>query len=82
MELLRRKYVVVDMEGIVLNKDRKFWKGRFSRRHYCLRKICFEFWDISKKSMEFDPCVRWVDLDYETEKRSDRSLIVEDIFMA
>ena len=68
-ELLKRQYTVVDIEGITLSSHRNFPKGRFSRRHNCIRKISFEFWDNSTQSLEFRPCVAWHDLD-DVERRS------------
>ena len=69
MELLKRRYAVIDTEAIMINSDRNLSKGKFSKRHHCTRKICFEFWDNSTQSLEFQQCVSWQDLD-NAERRS------------
>ena len=61
----------MDIEAIGLAEYRSFWKGRFSRRHNCVRKISIEFYDDDVVTFEFRPCLDWRDLD-DKERQSFR----------
>ena len=70
MELLRRRYAVLDIEGITLDKSRPQPKGKYSKIHICNRKVALECYDSSTKVYEFSPCVEWKDLLLKPERKS------------
>ena len=70
MESLDKNYVVIDIEGISLSKNRvDLSTGYYSSIHNCIRKIAFLFWDNSIQIYEFSPCVTYSDL-HKKEKLS------------
>ena len=68
MDVLTRRYCVMDIEGISLGKHRPQVKGLFSKIHYCNRKMALQCFDSTTRVFEFKPCVEFDDLNLKEQK--------------
>ena len=70
MELLNRRYTILDIEGISLSKERSEERiGAYSRIHNCLRKTAVLLYDGRTAVQEAEPCIEREAL-METEEKS------------
>ena len=62
MDVLGRRYCVLDIEGILLEKHRVCSRGFYSIIHNCVWKAAIECFDSSTKVFEFVLCIAFNDL--------------------